>query len=104
MSEKHVEVKVIGGTADSWAQAVTTAAEQIEKYIDPDCFLLFAKDNKAQPAIAISANPVDTIYLMVRAIETIAAQNNFKPAEVLEHIKDAMDAVNNPKPENQTFH
>lgn len=43
MQDKKIEMT---GSADTFVGAVTEAAEQVEKHIKPDCFLLIAKDEQ----------------------------------------------------------
>jgi hypothetical protein len=76
------KIKMLGG-ADTWLEAVTLAAKELEKHITPDCFLLITKDEQGHPATVVSADPAATAYLLTRAIEIIAGQQNMQPLQYI---------------------
>lgn len=80
MQDKKIEMT---GSADTFVGAVTEAAEQVEKHIKPDCFLLMAKDEQGHPATVVSADHANTAYLLVGSIEIIASQQNMPPLQYL---------------------
>lgn len=84
------KIKMLGG-ADTWLEAVTEAAKQVEKHIKPDCFVLMTKDEQGHPATVVSADPATTAYLLVRSIEIIASQQNMPPLQYLFMLQEFLE-------------
>ena len=59
----------------------------------PDAFLLLAKDDKGHSAVVVSAEDADAVYLLIKAVETIAEVKNTTPAHVLEFMQEAINEM-----------
>ena len=71
--------KTVEGSAENLAQAVSDAMQSIESEMTPDAFLLLVKDDKGHSAVVVSAEDADAVYLLIKAVETIAeGKNTFK--------------------------
>lgn len=92
MDDKKLNVQIIG-KAETWSQAVNDAAKEVQKHITPDCFLLITKDKEGHPATIVSADPADTAYLLVRAIEIIASQQNMPALQYLYLLQEFIETA-----------
>ena len=94
--------KTIEGSAENLAQAVNDAMQGIESEMTPDAFLLLVKDDKGHSAVVVSAEDADAVYLLIKAVETIAEGKNTTPAQVLEFMKEAINTMHSA--EKPIFH
>ena len=85
--------KTFEGSAENLAQAVNDAMQSIESEMTPDAFLLLAKDDKGHSAVVVSAEDADAVYLLIKAVETIAECQNTTPAQVLEFMQEAINKM-----------
>lgn len=99
MSTKNI---VHQGEAETVAQAVNDALKNIEDHIKPDAFLLATKDENGNSAVVISADDSMAVYLLIKAVETVANNINRTPQEVMLFMQNQLDDMN--KFEKPTFH
>ncbi len=85
--------KTVEGSAENLAQAVNDAMQSIESEMTPDAFLLLAKDDKGCSAVVIASEDSEAVYLLIKAVETIAERQNTTPAQVLEFMQEAINKM-----------
>lgn len=85
--------KTVEGSAENLAQAVNDAMQSIESEMTPDAFLLLAKDDKGRSAVVIAGEDSEAVYLLIKAVETIAEGQNTTPAQVLEFMQEAINKM-----------